>query len=135
MSALVFSGPADPGRWHSVPGILAGALLFLVAAVLGVAGVIQLGRNRTPYPEPRADSVLVRDGVYAWCRHPLYASVIAGGLAWALIWQSGWTLALAATQIAFFHAKSTNEERRLRRQFPEYADYARRVKRFVPGLF
>jgi protein-S-isoprenylcysteine O-methyltransferase Ste14 len=31
--------------------------------------------------------------------------------------------------------KAGREERWLREQFPEYADYARRVARFVPGLW
>jgi protein-S-isoprenylcysteine O-methyltransferase Ste14 len=32
----------------------------------------------------------------------------------------------------FFHAKARREEHWLRWQFPEYADYEQRVRRFIP---
>jgi protein-S-isoprenylcysteine O-methyltransferase Ste14 len=67
-------------------------------------------------------------------RHPLYASVIALGFGWALLWRSGPALALAVAQTVFFHAKARFEERLLRERFAEYADYARRVPRFLPRL-
>jgi protein-S-isoprenylcysteine O-methyltransferase Ste14 len=35
----------------------------------------------------------------------------------------------------FFDAKARHEERWLLRQFPEYDSYARRVRRFIPGLY
>ncbi|MBL9128907.1 MAG: hypothetical protein JNL97_14755, partial [Verrucomicrobiales bacterium] len=68
--ALVASGPAHPGDWHAPAGVAFGVLSFLAAGVLGVAGVARLGAHRSPYPVPKEDSRLVREGVYAFCRHP-----------------------------------------------------------------
>ena len=108
---------------------------MLAGAWLGIAGVRVLGLNRTPFPEPRPGSQLVTTGIYARVRHPLYASVIALGFGWALLWSSGPALALAAAQAVFFYVKARFEERLLRERFAEYADYTRRVPRLVPLLF
>ena len=68
-------------------------------------------------------------------RHPLYLSVIVLGFAWALLWRSWPALALAVAQVPFFDAKARSEEHWLRERFPGYADYARRAKRFIPGIY
>ena len=135
MSALVAAGPVAPGAWHQPAGVLAGTLLFAGAGVLGVVGVWQLGDNRTPFPRPRPGSRLIEGGVYGWVRLPLYVSVLLAGLGWAFLWQSLPTLIVACLQLPFFTAKARHEERWLREAFPGYAEYARRVKGFVPGLF
>ena len=53
-------------------------------------------------------------------------------LGWALIWQSWQAFIASQVLIPFFHAKARREERWLREQFPDYADYERRVPRFIP---
>jgi len=80
-------------------------------------------------------SQLVQHGIYAVIRHPLYTSVISVSLGWALVWQSWPAILVAAALIPFFHAKAHHEERWLREKFPEYADYERRVRRFIPWLY
>lgn len=112
----------------------AGALLAL-GAVTGVAGTFALGGNRTPFPKPREDAQLVRSGVYALVRHPLYSSLIALSLGWACLWGSGLGAALALVQAGFLDAKARREERWLRVQFPAYADYAANVRRLIPWLY
>jgi protein-S-isoprenylcysteine O-methyltransferase Ste14 len=101
----------------------------------GIAGVRVLGRNRTPFPQPREESELVQHGIYGRVRHPLYASVMLASLGWALIWQSVVSLVAALVLIPFFHAKARREECWLSKQFPGYADYARRVPRFLPRFW
>jgi len=134
MLALLGAGPMWRGQWPGMaaPGI--GAALVLAGAWLGSAGVRVLGTNRTPFPEPKPGSQLITTGIYARVRHPLYASVIALGFGWALLSRSGPALALATTQVVFFHAKARFEERLMRERFAEYADYTRRVPRFLPRL-
>lgn len=113
----------------------AGALALVTAAAVAIAGTMALGRNLTPFPEPAAHAQLVRHGIYAWIRHPLYSSVILAGFGWALVWMS-WPSGLAAAAlIPFFHAKSRREERLLRQKFPEYRDYESGTHRFLPGIY
>lgn len=111
-----------------------GTLLLLVGAGVALAGAVALGRNLTPFPEPKAEAQLVRHGIYAVIRHPLYTSVIAAALGWALVWQSWPALLVASALIPFFHAKARQEERRLREKFPAYAAYEQQVRRFIPWI-
>jgi protein-S-isoprenylcysteine O-methyltransferase Ste14 len=119
------------GGFHPV-AVIAGAALLIIAAGVSIAGALALGKNLTPFPKPGGQAQLVRHGVYAVIRHPLYLSVMAGAMGWALVWQSWPASLVAAFLIPFFLAKSRREERWLRETFPEYADYERQVRGFVP---
>ncbi len=132
MLAVVGLGVVCQGDWTRSWMIAAGATLFLAGGIFGVAGVLVLGRNRTPFPQPREGSQLVQHGVYARVRHPLYTSVMLATLGWALIWQSLPAAVAALVLVPFFVAKARHEERWLRAKFPGYADYARRVPAFLP---
>ena len=134
MTLVITLGMAFHGDWTHGPAIVAGAALFIVSGWFGIAGVMALGRNLTPYPQPREGSQLVQRGIYARVRHPLYTSVMLASVGWALIWQSSLSLLAALALVPFFHAKARHEERWLRDKFPVYADYARRVPRFIPSL-
>jgi protein-S-isoprenylcysteine O-methyltransferase Ste14 len=134
MLAVIGLGVMFPGDWTRIPVILVGAAFFIVGGYFGIAGVLVLGKNRTPYPQPRADSALVQHGIYARVRHPLYTSVMLASLGWALLWQSVSAFIAALTLIPFFYAKARQEERWLHQTFSGYVDYARRVPRFFPRL-
>ena len=81
--AVWFRGSA----FHPV-AVIAGAALLLVAAGGSLAGALALGKNLTPFPKPGDQAQLVRHGIYSVIRHPLYTSLIAGAIGWALAWQS-----------------------------------------------
>lgn len=119
------------GGFHPA-AVIAGAALLIIAAGVALAGSLALGRNLTPFPKPGGQAQLVRHGIYAVIRHPLYTSVMAGAIGWALLWQSWAALVAAAFLTPFFLAKARREERWLRETFPEYADYERQVRGFVP---
>lgn len=135
MFAGLAAGPIWRASWNGWPTFAAGIFLLLVGAWLGLRGQHDLGAHRTPFPQPKEDGRLIMAGIYARLRHPLYASVIALGFAWALLWRSWPALGLAMVQILFFDAKARREERWLRERFSDYAAYAQRVKRFIPGLY
>jgi protein-S-isoprenylcysteine O-methyltransferase Ste14 len=123
-----------PGDWTQFVLMIAGLLLFALGGIIGIAGVLALKTNRTPFPKPCENSKLVQGGIYARMRHPLYTSVILASVGWAGLWQS-WPAGLAALAlIPFFSAKARREERWLREKFPDYGDYERRVPRFLPRL-
>jgi len=135
MLLLLAAGPSFPAGWHFDYGWWVGALFFFGAGALGLTGVRHLGGNRTASPHPKPGGRLVQGGVYAYCRHPLYLSLWLAGMGWVCLWQNVPTLTLALVQIPFFDAKARFEERLLRKMYPEYAAYALRVKRFIPGIF
>jgi len=132
MAAVIGLGVIFPGDWTRVPVMATGVGLLVAGGYFGIAGVVVLGRNRTPFPQPRAQSELVMRGIYSRVRHPLYTSVMLVSLGWALIWQSVASLAAALVLLPFFHAKARREERWLCEKFAGYADYAKRVPRFLP---
>ena len=135
LCAVVAGGILCHNQWQSLAFTICGAGLLLLAAGCGLAGSISLGRNLTPFPKPSASSTLVRTGIYGLIRHPLYTAVFCGSVGWALVWRS-WPALLAALALApLFDGKALREERWLRQQFPEYADYERRVRRFVPWIY
>jgi protein-S-isoprenylcysteine O-methyltransferase Ste14 len=135
LCVVVVGGIVFHSQWHSLALTVCGACLLLVAASCGLAGKVSLGKNLTSFPKPSAQTRLVQTGVYGLIRHPLYTAVFCGSVGWALVWRS-WPALLAALALApFFDAKARREERWLRQQFPEYSDYERRVRRFVPWVY
>jgi protein-S-isoprenylcysteine O-methyltransferase Ste14 len=65
----------------------------------------------------------------------MYGGGILMAVGWGL-WVHGWlTLAYAVLLIVFVDIKARREERWLRERFPEYAAYARRVRKLVPFVY
>lgn len=126
---------AFPGR--SVPPLVraAGFGCMLLGAALGAFGAIALGRRLTPMPGPVPHGGLVTHGIYACMRHPLYTAVGLFFLGFALQSGSGPGLVAALLLGVFLDAKSRYEERLLRARFPDYEAYARKVRRFLPGVY
>jgi protein-S-isoprenylcysteine O-methyltransferase Ste14 len=122
-------------QWHSAWTFGLGIGLFVLGGIVGVLGVLHLGRNRTAFPRPLADSTLVESGVYGVVRHPLYASVMLACLGWSGIWSSGPGAVVALVLVGYLDAKARREERWLRERYATYAAYARRVKRFIPSVY
>lgn len=72
-------------------------------------------------------------GPYAIVRHPMYAGAIPFLFGTPLLLGSWYGVALAPVFIVGFGVRAVLEERTLAAQFPDYADYAARVRyRFVP---
>ena len=115
--------------------LLAGTVFLVAAAFCGFAGIAALGRNLTPFSKPSATAQFVQHSVYALTRHPLYTAIFCAAVGWALVWQSWPALAVSLELGVFFDAKARHEERWLRQQFPAYADYGRRVQRFIPWIY
>ena len=134
MAAQLASVLFRRSQWSAPVSCATGVVLISAAAAYGLPGIRALGTNLTPLPEPKANGKLVTDGIYAYVRHPLYASVITAGFGWSLLWRSWPAIILAGLQLLFFRGKAKCEERMLRARFPEYDDYARHVPRFVPVL-
>jgi protein-S-isoprenylcysteine O-methyltransferase Ste14 len=120
--------PSHPVQWLGL-ALTAGGLL------LALAGVLTLGRALTPYPRPRDSARLRTHGVYRWVRHPVYSGLLVGAFGWALVWLSVAGVAYALALGVFFDRKARREERWLRERFPEYAEYERRVRRLIPGIY
>ncbi len=133
--AIAILGITSRAASKSLTIFVVGLVLFAVSAVCGIAGLLALGRNLTPFPKPSTTARFVQRGVYGLSRHPLYTAVFCAGLGWSLVWQSWPAFAVSLILGVFLDAKARHEERWLRRQFPDYAVYAQRVRRFIPWIY
>ena len=114
---------------------LAGAALTALGILLGVAGLLALGSALTPFPRPLAGARLRQSGIYGWVRHPIYSGLIVASLGWSVCWLSLPGLLSGAVVFLFFDRKSAFEENLLRSRFPEYRDYALRVRKLLPWIY
>jgi protein-S-isoprenylcysteine O-methyltransferase Ste14 len=75
-------------------------------------------------------------GPYAIVRHPMYAGAILFLLGTPLLLGSWYGVALAPVLVVAFAVRAVLEERTLAAKFPDYADYAARVRyRFIPLIW
>jgi protein-S-isoprenylcysteine O-methyltransferase Ste14 len=133
--AVLVLGPLWRGEGDLLPNGVAARFLLILSGAIALAGFHSLGRNLSPHPEPRSSGTLVRHGIYALVRHPLYVSLMVGSFGWALLWQSAPAFVSAVLVVIVLDGKARFEERRMRERFPGYEEYARRVRRFIPGLY
>jgi protein-S-isoprenylcysteine O-methyltransferase Ste14 len=106
-----------------------------VGLILGGMGVLQIRAYLTPLPYPVDHNRLVRHGVYAVVRHPLYSSQLFVALGWVVFSLSLSHLVILAVGCFFFDFKAGKEERWLAERHPDYADYARGVHKLIPWIY
>ena len=96
-----------------------------------------LGTNWSVTLQVRENHRLITSGIYARVRHPMYAALFANAVAQALLlanWIAG--PAMLVTFSLMFALRVGPEERMLLERFgDEYAAYAKRTKRLVPGIW
>jgi len=123
--------PLTPQAW-SLP-----ALALLGCAV--VLGLWTLVHNRPGNfnirPEPKASGQLVTTGPYRCVRNPMYSAVLLFAAAEVVAYADMWKILCWVALALVLLAKATLEERGLRERHAGYAEYAKRVRRFIPGLF
>ncbi len=115
--------------------VAVGIAMGLVALAFGALGSHHIRDYLTPLPYPVDHSQLVQHGVYAIVRHPLYASQLFAALGYVIYQLSVSHLLLLVIGFLFFDYKAGKEERWLTERHPEYADYARRVRKFIPWIY
>ncbi len=83
----------------------------------------------------RKNEALATSGPYAYTRNPLYLGSLLMGVGFAVAARSWWVgVALVVMFFAIYVPVIRDEETFLRRTFPEFDEYARRVPRMFPRL-
>jgi len=136
---LMFSvgvlGYLGAGKSKSDVSIVIGIILILIGAITGIAGVAALGKNRKSSPEPHPESQPVTTGIYSHVRHPLYLSVILLCVGYSFLWVSVAAMMATVVLALFLDRKARLEEKLLCERFPEFAQYIKRTKRFIPLIY
>lgn len=114
---------------------LGGVALTALGGLLVIWGFVSLGNALTPFPRPLEEASLHRQGAYRWMRHPIYTGVMLAAFGWALWWLSPAGVFFSLLLAVFFDRKAAQEEIWLRQKYANYAEYARRVKRFIPAVY
>ncbi len=83
----------------------------------------------------RKNESLATSGPYAYTRNPLYLGSLLMGLGFCVAARSWWVgVVLVVMLVAIYLPVIRDEEAFLRRTFPEFEEYARRVPRMLPRV-
>ena len=122
-SPIVFSAP------YSLPS---GLIVAILGASLGAVSFVFLRRSFAILPAVRK---VVSDGPYRMVRHPLYLGEFFYTLGMVMLLFSILSLVLMLASAVFLVWRIKIEERKLI-EYPDYQDYAQRVKyRLIPFVY
>ena len=86
-------------------------------------------------PEPKVSGRLVTSGPYRYMRNPMYSALLLFAAAEVVAYGDPWKILCWLALALVLLAKAMLEEHGLRAQHAGYAEYAKRVRRFIPGVF
>jgi len=122
----------SPALFSAGPAVESIGWLLLAAGCVVIA--LALHALRTKAAIPSAHDTLVERGLYARVRHPIHAGMFLVWISLVLVHPTA-AVALASGLGAVWTLVQTGaEESDLVRRLPAYADYMKRVPRFVPRM-
>ena len=105
-----------------------GILIIIIAFIIMLASIKDLGRNLSPFPRPINNSNLVTTGIYRFTRHPMYYSLIFISIGVFIIKLSIYYLFLTISLSLIIKFKIALEEKYLMNKFKNYLLYKNEVK-------
>jgi protein-S-isoprenylcysteine O-methyltransferase len=115
----------------------AGVVLFVAGLLLRWWAIITLGRFFTVDVVIEKDHEVVERGPFRLVRHPSYSGVLLAFVGFALTLRNWAALLIILVPIfaAFVRRINVEEEALSRALSSRYADYMKRTKRLVPGVY
>ncbi len=107
---------------------LIGFLIIIIAFIILLIAIKDLGRNLSPFPRPINNSNLVTKGIYRFTRHPMYYSLIFISFGVFIIKLSIYYLFLSISLVLIIKFKIALEEKYLNNKFKNYLLYKNKVK-------
>ena len=107
---------------------LMGFLIIIIALIILLVAIKDLGRNLSPFPKPIKNSNLVTTGIYRYTRHPMYYSLIFISFGVFIIKLSIYYLFLSISLGLIIKFKIALEEQYLKNKFKNYLLYKNEVK-------
>jgi len=105
-----------------------GFLIIIIAFIILIVAIKDLGRNLSPFPRPINNSNLVTTGIYRFTRHPMYYSLIFISFGVFITKLSIYYLFLSTSLILIIKFKIDLEEQYLKNKFKNYLFYKNEVK-------
>ena len=97
-----------------------GFLIIIIAFIILIVAIKDLGRNLSPFPRPIYNSNLVTKGIYRFTRHPMYYSLIFISFGFFITKLSIYYLFLSTSLILIIKFKIALEEQYLKNKFKNY---------------
>ncbi len=107
---------------------LVGFLIIIIACIILLVAIKDLGKNLSPFPRPIKNSDLVTTGIYRFTRHPMYYSLIFISLGVFITKLSIYYLFLSISLGLIIKFKIALEEQYLNNKFKNYLLYKNEVK-------
>ena len=107
---------------------LVGFLIIIIAFIMLLVAIKDLGRNLSPFPRPIKNSNLVTTGIYRFIRHPMYYSLIFISFGFFITKLSIYYLFLSIILGLIIKFKIALEEKYLKNKFKNYLIYKNEVK-------
>ena len=105
-----------------------GFLIIIIASIIMLLAIKDLGSNLSPFPRPIANGNLITSGIYSFVRHPMYYSLILISLGVFIIKLSFYYLFLTIILTFLIKFKIILEEQYLNNKFKNYLFYKDKVK-------
>jgi len=105
-----------------------GILIIIIAFIIILVSIKDLGRNLSPFPRPINNSNLVTSGIYRFMRHPMYYSLIFISFGVFILKLSVYYLFLSISLGLIIKFKISLEEQYLKNKFKKYLLYKNEVK-------
>ena len=105
-----------------------GFLIIIIAFIILLVAIKDLGRNLSPFPRPLKNSNLVTKGIYGFTRHPMYYSLIFISFGVFITKLSIYYLFLSISLVLIIKFKIDLEEQYLKNKFKNYLLYKNEVK-------
>jgi len=105
-----------------------GILIIIIAFIIMLVSIKDLGRNLSPFPRPINKSNLVTTGIYRFTRHPMYYSLIFISFGVFITKLSIYYLFLSISLGLIIKFKIALEEQYLNKKFKNYLVYKNEVK-------
>ena len=105
-----------------------GFLIVIIAFIILLFSIKDLGRNLSPFPRPINNSNLVTKGIYRFIRHPMYYSLVFISFGVFIIKLSIYYLFLSISLSLIIKLKIALEEQYLKNKFKNYFLYKNEVK-------
>ena len=100
-----------------------GFLIIIIAFIILLIAIKDLGRNLSPFPRPITNSNLVTKGIYRFTRHPMYYSLIFISFGVFITKLSIYYLFLTIILALIIKFKIALEEKYLMNKFKNYTIY------------
>ena len=107
---------------------LVGFLIIIIASIILIVSIKDLGKNLSPFPRPLKNSNLVNTGIYRFTRHPMYYSLISISFGVFTTKLSTYYLFLSISLGLIIKFKIALEEQYLNNKFKNYLLYKNDVK-------